>query len=78
MVFEILSADITVWTDALVARFADAAQFIRGNARWFAESLISWFAIGFTPRCFTPRRINGLNLWAAGGSIPWFGSKLVQ
>jgi hypothetical protein len=73
MVFEALSADIAVWTNALVAWLPSAAQFTRGNVRWFAEGLISWFAIGFIAG-----RIHGLNPCAAGGAILGLGRKLVQ
>src|SRR6266849_1188159 len=82
MGFEILSADIAVFTNGLGARFATDPQPTRGVVRWrikgltlrFAHGLIpwftaapaSWFASGLAP------------LAAASSPIPWFGGRLLQ
>src|SRR6266849_1210336 len=85
MGFEILSADIAVFTNGLGARFATDPQPTRGVVRWrikgltlrFAHGLIpwftaapaSWFASGLAPLAAASRPIRAVVRMIAGGTL---------
>src|SRR5713101_7504151 len=79
--FEILSADIAVFTSGLGAWFVTDPRPTRGVVRWRIKGLTPWFANGLIPwftAALAPWFASGLVPWAASSPIPWFGSRLVQ